>query len=72
MMPLFGAYLADEHWGRFKTIMLSIGVSLIGHIILITSAIPGVISHSHGSIACFTVGIIIMGIGTGGFKYGPQ
>lgn len=71
-MPLAGAYVADQHWGRFKTIFASITVALVGHTILIISAIPSVISHPGGSIACFSIGLVIMGVGTGGFKYGRK
>jgi POT family proton-dependent oligopeptide transporter len=67
-MPLLGAYMADQHWGRFRTIMVAIGVALVGHIILVVSAIPAVIAHPNGSIAAFSIGLIIMGVGTGGFK----
>lgn len=67
-MPLFGAYLADQYWGRFKTIQASIGIALLGHVVLIASALPPVIVHPTGSIAAFTVGIVIMGMGVGGFK----
>lgn len=67
-MPLLGAYIADEYLGRYKTIQFSIVASLIGHVILIISAIPPVIKNPNGSIAAFAVGLIIMGIGTGGFK----
>ncbi|EIW55672.1 oligopeptide transporter [Trametes versicolor FP-101664 SS1] len=68
VIPLFGAYIADTRWGRFKTICIAIGVALVGHVLLIVSAVPGVIEHSHGSLACFIIAIIIMGVGTGGFK----
>lgn len=67
-MPLAGAYMADQYWGRFKTIQVSIGIALVGHVILIMSAIPPVIVNPKGSIACFTIGIVIMGMGVGGFK----
>ncbi|EGX90443.1 peptide transporter PTR2-A [Cordyceps militaris CM01] len=66
--PLFGAYLADQYWGRYLTIQYSNIAALVGHIILIMSAIPPVIVHPNVSIAIFSVGIVIMGIGTGGFK----
>jgi POT family proton-dependent oligopeptide transporter len=66
-MPV-GAYVADQYWGRFKIIQAAIGIALIGHIILIISAIPAVIVHPSGSIACFAIGIVDMGIGVGGFK----
>ncbi|KAJ5112029.1 hypothetical protein N7532_000074 [Penicillium argentinense] len=68
IMPLVGAFVADQYWGRFRTIFASIAVALVGHTILIVSAIPAVISHPGGSIACFSIGLVIMGIGTGGFK----
>ncbi|KAL2819854.1 POT family-domain-containing protein [Aspergillus cavernicola] len=68
VMPLAGAFLADQYLGRFRTIMISIAAAMLGHIILIVSALPPVISNPNGAIACFSIGLIIMGIGTGGFK----
>lgn len=67
-MPLAGAWVADQYWGRFRTIFTSIACALIGHSILIVSAIPKVIASPNGSIAAFSIGLIIMGVGTGGFK----
>jgi POT family proton-dependent oligopeptide transporter len=60
--------LADQYWGRYLTIQYSICFALVGHVILIVSALPSVIATPNGSIAAFAVGIIIMGLGTGGFK----
>lgn len=71
-MPLVGAYMADQYWGRFKTIQWSIACALVGHIIIIISAIPTVIASPHGAIACFAVGLVVMGVGTGGFKFVPS
>ncbi|KAE8441308.1 hypothetical protein EG329_005538 [Mollisiaceae sp. DMI_Dod_QoI] len=68
IMPLLGAYMADQFWGRLKTIQVSIGIAILGHIILITSALPPVIVHPNGAIAAFAIGIIVMGVGVGGFK----
>jgi POT family proton-dependent oligopeptide transporter len=67
-MPLFGAFVADQYWGRFKTIGYALGVDIIGHIILIVSAIPGVIDKPDSSLAALIIGIIVIGFGTGGFK----
>lgn len=67
-MPLLGAYVADAHWGRYKTISTALGVNLIGHVILILSAIPPVIVNPSGSVACLIIAILIIGFGTGGFK----
>lgn len=69
-MPLFGAYVADQYLGRLTTIQYAIAFSVVGHILLIISATPTVIVHSGGALACMIIGVIIMGIGTGGFKYG--
>lgn len=41
---------------------------MVGHIILVISAIPPVIVKGSSALACFTIGLVIMGLGTGGFK----
>lgn len=61
-MPLFGAYIADTYLGRFNTICVGLFIALIGHIILIVSAVPGVIEHS-SAVGAFTVALIIIGAG---------
>jgi len=66
--PLFGAYIADEKWGRYNTIAVSVAIALVGHIILIISAIPPVIVHPNSALAALCIAIVIMGLGTGGFK----
>lgn len=67
-MPLLGAYIADTYLGRFATIQVSIIFALVGHVILIVSALPSVLNNPSGAIGCFSVGLVVMGIGTGGFK----
>ncbi|KIL56425.1 hypothetical protein M378DRAFT_172730 [Amanita muscaria Koide BX008] len=66
--PLFGAYIADTYLGRFNTICIAVAITLLGHIILIISAVPGVIEHSKSSTAVFIIALIVTGIGTGLFK----
>ena len=68
LIPLFGAYVADAHLGRYNTICIALAIAIVGHIIIVVSAVPTVVVHSSGSLACFMIGLIIMGIGTGGFK----
>lgn len=65
--PLLGAYIADAHLGRFNTIAIAIAIALVGHILLIVSAVPGVIDKD-GAMGAFIVALIIMGFGTGLFK----
>ncbi|KAK5073493.1 hypothetical protein LTR64_007370 [Lithohypha guttulata] len=67
-VPLFSAYIADEYWGRYKTICISIAIAIVGHVILVVSAVPGVITDTSASFGVFMLGVIVMGLGTGGFK----
>ncbi|KAK2019695.1 POT family protein [Colletotrichum eremochloae] len=68
-MPLFGAWVADKYWGRYKTICLSIAVDLVGHCILIAAAVPPVITKPAGnSLSALLIGMITIGFATGGFK----
>jgi POT family proton-dependent oligopeptide transporter len=67
LMPLFGAYVADQYWGRYRTISYALVIDIIGHIILIISAVPGVIT-SDGALGAMIIAIIVIGFGTGGFK----
>lgn len=68
-MPIAGAWVADEFWGRMRTIQVSIAICLLGHVLIIVSALPPVIVNPDGAIGCFAVGLVIFGIGAGGFKY---
>jgi POT family proton-dependent oligopeptide transporter len=45
-----------------------VAIVLIGHIILVISSIPPVIAHPKGALGALCLAIIIMGLGTGGFK----
>lgn len=65
--PLLGAYIADEYLGRFNTIFVAIAFAIVGHVILIISAIPQVL-QGKGAIGAFVIGLVCLGIGTGGFK----
>lgn len=67
-MPLFGAYIADSYLGRYRTICWALVVGIVGHVVLVVAAIPPVIKNPPGAMAAFILGIITMGIGTGGFK----
>lgn len=68
LTPIFGAWIADEFWGRLKTIQASFIFAMLGHIILIVSALPPVIQNPDIAIICFSAGLVVFGIGVGGFK----
>ncbi|KAJ8082330.1 hypothetical protein PM082_008183 [Marasmius tenuissimus] len=65
--PLFGAYVADTYLGRFNTICVALFIALIGHILLIVAAVPGVIEKP-SAVAPFIVAMVTMGLGSGAFK----
>ncbi|KAF3940644.1 hypothetical protein ABW19_dt0200252 [Dactylella cylindrospora] len=67
-MPILGAYVADRYWGRYKTIMWSIGFAMVGHVLLVISAVPQVIAQPKAAFGVMVLGIVVMGGGTGGFK----
>lgn len=67
-MPLVGGYIADTYLGRFMTIQYAIAAAIVGHIILVVSSLPTVMDNPQSALGCFAVGLVIMGIGTGGFK----
>ncbi|KAF8635253.1 hypothetical protein AX15_000479 [Amanita polypyramis BW_CC] len=66
--PLYGAYIADTYLGRYNTVCVAVIIALVGHIILVISAVPGVIEHSKNASAAFIIAIIMTGFGTGFFK----
>ncbi|KAI6038260.1 POT family-domain-containing protein [Pisolithus marmoratus] len=65
--PIAGAYVADTYWGRYKTVCVSVAIAMLGHVIMIISAIPGIIG-SNASVGLFILSLIVTGTGTGGFK----
>lgn len=66
--PLIGAFFADVYWGRYKALCVGVVFAMVGHILLVISAIPDVLTDSSGALGCFAVAIVIMGFGTGFFK----
>lgn len=69
LVPLFGAYIADTYLGRFRTVWISVVITILGHATLTVSAAPHIIDNgTGGATACFVIGMVIMGLGTGGFK----
>ncbi|KAK0563784.1 hypothetical protein OC861_004630 [Tilletia horrida] len=68
VMPILGAYIADTHWGRFKTVCWAVFIAIVGHVLLVISALPTVIEDRAGAMACFSIAFIVMGVGTGWFK----
>ena len=62
--PLFGGWLADTRWGRFKTIAIGVFICGLAHVIMVVSAIPSVIQAGH-SYAPFMISVYVLAIGAG-------
>uniref|UniRef100_K3W9A6 Major facilitator superfamily (MFS) profile domain-containing protein n=1 Tax=Globisporangium ultimum (strain ATCC 200006 / CBS 805.95 / DAOM BR144) TaxID=431595 RepID=K3W9A6_GLOUD len=69
MSPIFGAYLADERWGRFRVI-LTFGIwYCIGDFLVAIAAYPSIMTDSSVVNPIFVIGLFIgIGIGTGAIK----
>ncbi|OLL24766.1 putative peptide transporter ptr2 [Neolecta irregularis DAH-3] len=65
--PIFGAIIADQYLGRYRTICLFGIFYLIGSVILFSTSFPAAI-ESGASLGGFITAIIIMGLGAGGIK----
>ncbi|RFU73016.1 hypothetical protein TARUN_9238, partial [Trichoderma arundinaceum] len=67
IFPIFGAYIADVHLGRFKTILLGVIIGAVAHIIMVGGAVPSLLKAGKG-LAPFLVSFFILAIGAGIFK----
>ncbi|KAJ1996501.1 peptide transporter ptr2, partial [Coemansia thaxteri] len=65
--PILGAIIADQWWGKYKTILVFACVYLVGDLVLTLTSIPASIRHG-GALPGLVVAMIIIGLGTGGIK----
>ncbi|CAF1489948.1 unnamed protein product [Adineta ricciae] len=65
--PIIGAILADQLWGKYKTIIVSCIVYMIGLIVLLLTSIPPSIEKGI-AFPGLIIAMIIIGFGTGGVK----
>ena len=65
--PVAGGIVADQYLGKYKTILASSGIYMIGLLILVCTAIPHSLAAGAG-LGGFAAAIILIGIGTGGIK----
>ena len=69
LSPLVGAWIADEKWGRFKTILIFGVWYLIGDFMVAIAAEPSIAANKSTSNAIFMIGLFLgIGVGTGAIK----
>ncbi|KAI9501449.1 peptide transporter ptr2 [Coemansia spiralis] len=65
--PIMAAIIADQWWGKYKTILVFASIYLVGDLILTLTSIPASIRHN-GALPGLVISMIIIGLGTGGIK----
>ncbi|KAF9091639.1 peptide transporter ptr2 [Mortierella sp. GBA35] len=65
--PVLGAIIADQYFGKYKTICLFCGVYMVGVLILVLTSIPPAI-FANAALPGLIIAMIIIGLGTGGIK----
>ncbi|KAJ8097980.1 POT family-domain-containing protein [Lipomyces tetrasporus] len=65
--PILGAVIADQYWGKYKTISVFAGIYAVGLLIIFTTSLPVAID-SGASLGGLITAMIVVGLGTGGIK----
>ncbi|PQE07853.1 MFS peptide transporter Ptr2 protein [Rutstroemia sp. NJR-2017a WRK4] len=65
--PIFGAIVADQYLGKYKTILYFAIIYMVGLLILVLTSLPVALENGAG-MGGFIAAILIIGIGTGGIK----
>ncbi|KAL3423963.1 MFS peptide transporter [Phlyctema vagabunda] len=66
-LPIFGGWIADTKWGRFKTICIGVAICGVAHIIMIISAIPSILKAGN-AIGPFALSLYMLAVGAALFK----
>ncbi|CAF4477478.1 unnamed protein product [Rotaria sp. Silwood2] len=67
LAPIAGAILADQFWGKYKTIIVACVVYMVGLVVLVLSSIPPSIDKGV-AFPGLIVAMVILGAGAGGVK----
>ncbi|KAK9468052.1 POT family-domain-containing protein [Lipomyces arxii] len=65
--PIAGAIIADQYWGKYKTICVFAGIYATGNLILFLTSLPASIANG-AALGGLVTAMIIIGVGTGGIK----
>ncbi|KAI0884949.1 PTR2-domain-containing protein [Annulohypoxylon maeteangense] len=67
VVPIFGAWIADTYFGRYKTIIWGVLIGGVAHVIMVGGAAPALLQAGKG-VAPFLVSFFLLAIGAGIFK----
>ncbi|KAI7858681.1 POT family-domain-containing protein [Circinella umbellata] len=65
--PVVAAIISDQYLGKYKTILLSSLIYVVGLLVLVCTSVPSAI-ESGAAFPGYVVAIILIGAGTGGIK----
>jgi POT family proton-dependent oligopeptide transporter len=65
--PILGAIIADQYWGKYKTILVFSTIYFFGLLILTLTSIPQAIDAG-ATFPGFIVSVIVIGLAAGGIK----
>ncbi|KAI5967646.1 hypothetical protein CANMA_002826 [Candida margitis] len=68
VVPLFGGYMADTTWGRWKTIQWGVVFGGVAHVLFIIAAAPSVIANGKAGLALCVLAIFTLAFGSGFIK----
>jgi proton-dependent oligopeptide transporter, POT family len=67
LTPIAGAIIADQFWGKYRTIFAACLIYLFGLVVLVLTSIPASI-HAGVALPGLIVAMIFLGLATGGVK----
>jgi proton-dependent oligopeptide transporter, POT family len=67
LTPIVGALVADQYWGKYKTIFVACLTYLFGLLVLVLTSIPPAI-QSNVALPGLIIAMFITGLATGGIK----
>ncbi|KAI1174990.1 major facilitator superfamily domain-containing protein [Nemania sp. FL0916] len=67
LTPLLFAVISDGWIGRYKTVLISLGLLAIGYVTLVTTSIPSALDHGAGLGGLITT-MILLGLGQSGLS----
>jgi hypothetical protein len=64
VFPIFGGWLADAVFGRYKVVTIGVWISAAAHILMVISAIPSLLK-AEVATAPFMISFFMLAFGTG-------